>query len=286
MNMPKMINADGKYEYRMKDLYYHIHVGNMAHRCQSRNQFRGLFLRCRTDGAELVGIERTLDLEDTASILDAVSDIATEQKTERVKAIADSGMLTSEEAEHMQNDENLTVAQKYALAKYNLVDFYHVDPDKITPKFVEEFGDAKVKSIYRNYRSIGVYREESIETAVNKWRENREQKDTSIADLHSSQSTLKCMFAVDILNGLLSHDKKYCENIGEFHEYFVARSTLEYNIDAVIADLRKHADIVSLLFEIRRDRLLRPCSTFWYCTCKSRKKGRSESFQGQTMQII
>ena len=37
LDMPKMINASGTHEYVLKDLYYHMHVGNIVFRCQSQN---------------------------------------------------------------------------------------------------------------------------------------------------------------------------------------------------------------------------------------------------------
>jgi hypothetical protein len=33
--MPKIINATGTCEYTLKDLYHHLHVGNIVYRCQS-----------------------------------------------------------------------------------------------------------------------------------------------------------------------------------------------------------------------------------------------------------
>jgi hypothetical protein len=47
LEMLKMINATGAYEYTLKDLYYHLHVGNIVHRCQSCNHFSRLFQQCR-----------------------------------------------------------------------------------------------------------------------------------------------------------------------------------------------------------------------------------------------
>jgi hypothetical protein len=49
LEMPKMINATGAYEYTLKDLYYHLHVGNIVHRCQSCNHFSRLFQQCRRE---------------------------------------------------------------------------------------------------------------------------------------------------------------------------------------------------------------------------------------------
>jgi hypothetical protein len=49
LEMPKMINATGTYEYTLKDLYYHLHIGNIVHRCQSRNHFSRLFQQCRRE---------------------------------------------------------------------------------------------------------------------------------------------------------------------------------------------------------------------------------------------
>eukprot|EP01127_Copromyxa_protea_P021897 TRINITY_DN764_c0_g2_i3.p1 TRINITY_DN764_c0_g2~~TRINITY_DN764_c0_g2_i3.p1 ORF type:complete len:329 (-),score=42.82 TRINITY_DN764_c0_g2_i3:258-1244(-) len=257
MNMPRMINANGKYKYKLKDLYYHVHVANIVHRCQSRNRFSGLFLRCRAQmGIALEIVKNSMDVEDTAAIICAVKDIIDEQQSQHIEAIVSADILTHEEANIMQDDETLSLDDKRALAKHKLVEYYAVDPAAVTPEFVDKFSTKKVKTIYQNYRNLA--RGESITDAVNKMRELRAEPGTAIEDLNSSKSTLMCMFAVDIVNGLLGEGQNYCESVRDFDEVFMCRAVLEAKVDDVICDLRKHADSVSLLFEIRRDALLKP----------------------------
>jgi hypothetical protein len=64
------------------------------------------------------------------------------------------------------------------------------------------------------------------------------------------------MFAVDILNGLMSsEDKEYCREFNKFHTRFIARVMLEEKINQVVANLYMHVKTVSLVFGIQRDRL-------------------------------
>ncbi len=46
-NMPDYIRADGKLAFEYYDLYAHLHIGNIVHRCQSQDRFRLLFQRHR-----------------------------------------------------------------------------------------------------------------------------------------------------------------------------------------------------------------------------------------------
>eukprot|EP01127_Copromyxa_protea_P014420 TRINITY_DN4009_c0_g2_i2.p1 TRINITY_DN4009_c0_g2~~TRINITY_DN4009_c0_g2_i2.p1 ORF type:complete len:367 (+),score=-0.22 TRINITY_DN4009_c0_g2_i2:994-2094(+) len=258
LGLPKMINRRGKYEYKMKDLYYHVHVANLVHVCQSRNQFAGLFRRCRESaGVQLREKLTELDLATTAAVVKGVTDIIKEQKKQYIAEVVAARGLTDQEAAAMDNDETLSAEDKKALAAYKLADFYHVQPETMTAEFVEKFDDKKVKATFSNHRQMA-RPEVSIEDALNKRRELKQRKTTSMDDLAVSDSTLKCMFAVDVLNMIMSDDGKYCSGIREFGELYVARDVLEPRLDQAITFLRQYTDVISMMFGVRRQRLLQP----------------------------
>jgi hypothetical protein len=171
------------------------------------------------------------------------------------KAIAEAPGLSDEEAGRLKHEEILTTEQKNSLAAHRLAECYHVPPEVITPEFVKKYNKPKVMSTFSNLNHQ-VLSEESIADAVNKWRQLRAEKDNSIEDLSRGDNLLKCMFAVDILNGLMSsEDKEYCREFNRFHTRFIARVMLEEKINQIVADLQAHVETVSLVFGIRRDRL-------------------------------
>jgi hypothetical protein len=98
--------------------------------------------------------------------------------------------------------------------------------------------------------------QESITDAINKWRQLRAEKNNSIKDLFRNDNLLKCMFTVDILNGLMFlEDKEYCREFNRFNTQFIVWVMLEEKINQVVAELQAYVETVSLMFGIRWDKL-------------------------------
>jgi hypothetical protein len=211
LEMPKLINATGAYEYTLKDLYYHLHIGNIVHRCQSRNHFSQLFQQCRREsGVQIKKKASGLSEEKVQEVRTKNKKIVDEIVMQQNKAIAEAPGLSDEEAGRLKHEEILTLEQKNSLTAHRLANCYHVLPEVITPEFVKKYNKPKVMSTFSNL-NYQVLSQESIADAVNKWRQLQAEEDNSIEDLSRRDNLLKCMFAVDILNGLMSSEnKEYC----------------------------------------------------------------------------
>lgn len=261
LNMPKMINAVGEHEYTLKDLYYHLHVGNLVHRCQSRNRFRWLFQQLRAAmGAKLVVATPEKPTEDVQEITEGHKDVIkalTVEENQKIAAVAD--WLTDEEAERLSKTDILTPELQNALTAHKLTKFYDVKPEMVTPEFVAEYNNVKVKRVFHNLNQLSQMSQMSITDAVKKWREVRgaSKPKKSIDDLsQTADNMLRCMFAVDILNGLLSSpDEQYCSR-RHFEEVEVTREVLEQKIDVVIGSLQANVNVVSLIFGCRKNNIL------------------------------
>jgi hypothetical protein len=212
LEMPKMINATGAYEYTLKDLYYHLHVGNIVHRCQSHNHFCRLFQQCcRESGVQIKKKASELSEKKVQELCNENKKIVDEIVLQQNKAIAEVLGLSDEEAGRLKHEEILTSEQKNSLAAHRLAECYHVPPEVITPEFVNKYNQPKMMSTFSNLNHQ-VLSQESIADTVNKWRQLQAEKDNSIEDLSRKDNLLKWIFAVDILNGLMSsEDKKYCQ---------------------------------------------------------------------------
>lgn len=262
LNMPKFINASGEKEYALKDLYYHLHVGNIVHRCQSRNRFRWLFQQHRaTMGVKLMWAEKSELSEDKIETLRIEHNKALKELTQdENQRIAAAPAVDDEEAYRLANIDLPTREQKEILIARRLTECYHVSQEEITCDFVKTYNKPKVMQIFRNLERITP--NESIADTVTKWRQTRAQNKVksqeSIDDLNESTNLMKCMFAVDILNALLSDPgQEYCRAVGRFRTKEVERAVLEQRIDKVVDDLRAKVDVVSLTFGIRKDILLK-----------------------------
>lgn len=263
LNMPKMINSTGQYEYTLKDLFYHLHVGNIVHRCQSRNHFRRLFMQCRYESGVIIKKkESELSEESTKEVREDNQKIVKKIVEQQNAAIAAAKVLDEREIEQLKAaDDGLTVEQRNSLTMHHLADCYRVPLEQITPKFVATYNKPKIMSIFHNLNRI-VRLNEPIVEAVKKWRAARNAQTASIDDLATSDNMLKCMFGVDILNSLMGGEAEYCVEVKHFQKRFVARVVLELKIDDVCAMLMQHVEVLSLLFDIRRDRLAAPRKDF------------------------
>jgi hypothetical protein len=254
----KMINARGEYEYATKDLYYHLHIGNIVHRCQSQNYFKHLFQHCRQQAGVITKNKNlTLDEETATGLRSNNITLLKEITAVGNAAIAAAPEITNEQATAMRHVEGLTVEQKNSLIKNTLTNCYNVGAQSITTEFVEKYNNSKVMSVFKNLNYLRLS-EESIADAVVQWRSHRSVKTTSIEDLAQSDNMLKCMFAVDIINKLMGGQQEYCREMRKFQLRYLARVTLEDNIDSVIDDMRAHVGVISLVFGLRKDRILAP----------------------------
>lgn len=256
LGLPKMINASGEYEYPLRDLYYHLHIGNIVHRCQSRNWFRNLFQQARASSGVVIKKKAGQLDEQKAKKIKEGNKVAIKAITaEENKQIANAPGLRDEEAMSLCREEILSIEERKSVAKFKLAECYRVPQDMITEEFVEKYNKPKVKAVFRNLNSCKMSTE-SLEDAVKVWRQSREQKETSVEDLASNDNMLKCMFAVDMLNTLMPSaqgDGRYCREACNFQERFVSRAVLEAQLDSAITQLRAHTDTVSLMFGVRRD---------------------------------
>eukprot|EP01127_Copromyxa_protea_P010037 TRINITY_DN2411_c0_g1_i18.p2 TRINITY_DN2411_c0_g1~~TRINITY_DN2411_c0_g1_i18.p2 ORF type:complete len:314 (+),score=6.89 TRINITY_DN2411_c0_g1_i18:1052-1993(+) len=246
------------YEYALKDLFYHLHVGNITHRCQSVNQFGRLFRRHReAAGAtiEFLGIAG-MTLAEVAAVAAMQEEIVDEIELCANTAVANAAVLMPEEAEEMRNEEILTTAERRSLQKYKLCECYNVSPERITAEFVANYSKPAVMAQFSNLNRV--HGAESIADSVKQWRESRAAKDTSVEDLPRSDNMLKCMFAVDVLDTLMptaAGEADYTREVKSFKMRYVARADLEHRIDTAINMIKRNCDVVSLVFGLRRDRL-------------------------------
>jgi hypothetical protein len=274
LDMPKMINMTGEKKYVLKDLYYHLHVGNVTHRCQSRNNFVKLFCQHRA----MMGVKVYTDLgdlekEEAKGIRGENKETVALQALDTNERIAAAPVLTDEQAKALQNthDHN-SLEEKHALTAHNLVEFYHIPRERLTPKFVAKYNDPRAIRIYKNLNQLA-HSDKSITDAVTQWRQARNaglelakkarvKTPNSMDELAQNDNLIRCMFAVDMINTLMdapdetgTTPPKYCGANRHFG-VGVTRVSLEKNVDRAIADIRKYADMVSLVFGIRKNRLM------------------------------
>eukprot|EP01127_Copromyxa_protea_P014073 TRINITY_DN386_c1_g1_i1.p2 TRINITY_DN386_c1_g1~~TRINITY_DN386_c1_g1_i1.p2 ORF type:complete len:290 (-),score=21.85 TRINITY_DN386_c1_g1_i1:2032-2901(-) len=217
------------------------------------NQFGRLFRRCRrTAGATVTFLEAQDDTQEVERAHNAVI-AANEAVTNEEIAHADT--LLPEEADLLRNNEIRTREERNALIKYKLVECYRVPPDGITAGFVGKYNEPGKMSVFHNLNRLA---EDNIAASIEAWRQYRKTPDTSMDDLNRGDNMLKCMFAVDVLNTLMpvGNRGQYTREFKTFHKRFVARVSLEHTIDAAVKILQDHADVVSLAFGMRRDRLM------------------------------
>eukprot|EP01127_Copromyxa_protea_P014078 TRINITY_DN386_c1_g1_i7.p1 TRINITY_DN386_c1_g1~~TRINITY_DN386_c1_g1_i7.p1 ORF type:complete len:270 (-),score=19.32 TRINITY_DN386_c1_g1_i7:1962-2771(-) len=169
--------------------------------------------------------------------------------------IARADILLPEEAAELRNSEIRTREERNALIKYKLVECYRVPPQGITAEFVGKYNEPAKMSVFHNLNRLA--EGDNIAASIEAWRQYRKAPDTSMDDLNRGDNMLKCMFAVDVLNTLMpvGNRGQYTREFKTFHKRFVARVSLEHTIDAAVKILQDHADVVSLAFGMRRDRI-------------------------------
>lgn len=257
LDMPKMINAVGDHEFKLKDLYYHVHVGNIVHRCQSRNHFRWYFQSCIT----AMGMEvRTIDNSNETDGLNKENYInRAEVRAVTHQMVADSEPLESEQIEVLAHKDILTPAEHASMTAHNLMSRYSVPREKITAEFVAKYDKSTTKRVFSNLERVAG-QEQSIQESVQAWRVSVDQlaadKTESIDVLGRNEGLRRCMFAVDVINGLMDQaDSPYCRGVDHFDAKKVPRADIEARIDGVVAALKADVGLVSMLFDIKRSRI-------------------------------
>lgn len=274
LGLPRQINATGEYQWRVKDLYYKLHVGNLLHRCQSRNRFADLFKQLRrVSGVAISTVNEKLSEKATQEITSEIVSIAADNRKCRYFTIANAMPIEQEDAEKLAKQDTKTPEESASLESYHLAKTYDICQENLTPEFVEKYNNSKTKQIYHNLCNLqsADFVEDSqdpqpslLET-LNKYRtfqqrmKEHRQGNSSMADLthlERSEGMIKSMFALDMLNVLTNGQYQNFTKFQELPE--LPRETVEKNIDAAIDILQKHSDTVSVLFEITRTRLKAP----------------------------
>ncbi len=274
LNMSMLINTEGQREYRCKDLYYRLHIGNIALRCQSRCQFTQHFQADREKmGAKL--IRRHVDVKDAKAIKNentaAIRKVAADDNT----AIARAPEISPDEFELLQKmKDRLTSQEHNSMLAYKLREFYRVKT--LTPEFVAKYNTQKMKRTYTNLNAVST-KEGTINAKIN-------GKRKAISEVLSIQEELagpagqNCnilsrndrpvqqIIAVELLNVLMPksrtgymsdggrqfdrfEEKNYSENHDRITSVKVTRKELEDQMDAAIKILTDNAAMVMLKFD-------------------------------------
>lgn len=269
MGMPTMINIRGGNEYSLKDLYYHIHCGNVLHRCRSMNNFRSLLVSARRSmGAQI----KKNDMKPEESTAGEFRKIKEQLKVDNATEIAQAKALDENEQKKLEASDIITRNERNSLTLHKLGDIYHIPVEKIDKDFVLKYNKPKLIANFYNLNALQ-RSTESIQTAIENWRKGTkigfdgqeiEATNESINDGSLSgrrDNLLKCMFAIDALNAVMEKtdgQNGYCHVMKHFRKRFVARAVIIAGIDQYIARLQQHADALSLIFNIPKSKFLQP----------------------------
>ncbi len=249
-------------EFVLKDLYYHLHVGNIVHRCQSRNRFRELFQQHRAMmGVKLVN--RSVEIPQPEAIAISIKHKETVEQlvADEHSRIAGAPAIDAEEAERLSHVDCPTIEQRDALTVYRLAETYHVPRSVIGPAFVETYSRDRVKQNHRFMRRLGTEKG-TIADVIGEWQRQRDQSlvgtQGSIDDFIAGDDLLRCKIAAGILDELLPEQdgRAYCSTTSWFKPVTIDRGVLEERLGVVMTGLQANAELIGLKFGIKKAVLL------------------------------
>ena len=251
----KMLNAAGEYEYRNKDLYHRLHVLNLLHVAQSKNDFEPRLRALRVQaGAVATEYVSTMDDIERGTIHAQNAGRVQEQIINECARIAHAAPLNAEEADDFAaRRDALTRDERAQLEAHHLTRFYEMEPGTLTVPFVESHGRERMKGVWRQLRRLRDG--SSIVGAVEARREYHGARDLIDGE---DRDMYKAMAAVDVLTGLFGRD--YVEH-GHFEAATISAAELTERLPAVVDGLREHAELISMAFSVRCSRIAGPRDT-------------------------
>lgn len=267
--LPRLITADGQYEYPYKDSFYYANLRNLMHKMKSQRWFERLLRGLRASmGANV----RENEVKPTAEQMEAVKArqkiIVGVISAAEYGAVAAAPMMTFEELDEAEIRGHETTAERLSMIKTRLCRDYNVGEERITAEFVGKYDKPAARRIYRTLNTLEGMAADSFSGAVKEWRKCRDRKTTSIEELEDGKNIVRVMAAVDLLNivmpevgevnGVLQVDKPFgfANNNRRVCRRAVARTILEAYIDKAVAHIQAHADVACLVFDLRKTRLM------------------------------
>lgn len=285
LGRPKLIDAAGVPDYIVKDDCYYAHAGNILATCRSRNDFAGEYGRRRVEmGVRMFWRVPVVDEFLAKQLVAEDREHAVAAKLADHERIAAAPAISQETANGLEAKGLMTADERASVAAFRLADLYGVSADDITVPFIECYDNPKVKAAFRN--RAWIRNDISIETAILSMK--RPRGETTSDDLNGNKRTVQCLFALDVMDGILpgraaapidpdapgwaepareahalaNPAGDYCSAFRRFNAVSYERDGIEARIDGVIADLRKHEATVQTAFGIRPSRLMQQRASF------------------------
>ena len=244
------LNAREVYEPRTFDLRLNMHIDNIHNRCQSQMHFLRLFTEAiYVSGATIIAFSGTKKSE-----LVSAQKIALRQVTIKENADIASALETNadrlETIELIGSEKSLTLAQRNNSKKLYLINFYKIDPAKITPSFVAKYSRQDIQDVYTNLNWIAT-NTNSFEESLKNWlKVFLEKKSLNFATKNDNyKRIIACFIALKIAN-VIDSSQNY-SNLLRFEDIYIHRLTLESRISEIMSHIIPIIDTLKLTFALR-----------------------------------
>ena len=244
------INKFGQREFKNKDLYYCLYIGNLVHKAQSQNRFIEHFINLR----KASGNEQIVYTENGApqSHTKETSKIKADIKLGYAEAVlsANMDMFTMD----MLDSDELSYEEKIMVKQYRFAEFYNdLDITTITPEIFIKYDASNVRNIYKSLNGLN-NPDGCISDIVKLYGKNHDKQKTSMELMAEGNWKFERVFVCELLNKLFNN---YTDRHSRIVNEEIARTNLEENIDSVVNIIKKDVNLIAYVFEKKKCRIIK-----------------------------